>query len=85
MLTPLGYSDCQTDIEYFFKDKDRLRTYNGKCFNTVKERNSDTDLSKDAFANHIVKAQKREVDFTGLKPLLERVVQVIKHYDTLRE
>lgn len=85
VLTPLGYSDCQTDIEYFFKDKDRLRTYNGKCFNTVKERNSDTDLSKDAFANHIVKAQKREVDFTGLKPLLERVVQVIKHYDTLRE
>lgn len=84
VLTPLGHSDCQTDIEYFFKDKDRLRNYNGKCFNTIAKRDSDKDLSKDAFANHIVKAQKKEVDFSGLKPLLERVAQVIKHYDTIK-
>ena len=84
VLTPLGYSDCQTDIEYFFKDIDRLRKYNGKYFNTVEKRDSDKDLSKDAFANYIVKAQKKDVDFTGFKPLLDRVIKVIEHYDTLK-
>jgi RNA-directed DNA polymerase len=82
--THLGGNDCQTDIEYFFKDIDRLRKYNGKCFNTVDHRDPDKDLSKDAFAKYVVKAQKKDVDFDGLKPLLNRVVQVIAHYDTIK-
>lgn len=84
VTTPLGAKDCQTDIEYFFKDIDRLRKYNGKCFNTVGNRDDDKDLSKDAFAQYIVKAQKKDVDFDGFKPLLNRVVQVIAHYDTIK-
>ena len=85
VLTPLGKADCQTDIEYFFKDIDRLRKYNGKCFNTVAKRDSKNDLSKDSFAKHIVKAQKKHVDFSNLKPLLARIVQVIKHYNTIKQ
>jgi len=84
VTTQLGANDCLTDIEYFFKDIDRLRKYNGKCFNTVGNRDADKDLSKDAFAQYIVKAQKKNVDFDGLKPLLNRVVQVIAHYDTIK-
>jgi hypothetical protein len=84
VCTPLGDNYCNTDIEYFFNDTDRLKKYNGKCFNTVGDRNPDKDLSKDAFAKNIVKAQKKDVDFSGLKPLLNRVLQVIAHYNTIK-
>jgi RNA-directed DNA polymerase len=81
VLTPLG-SNGSTDIEYFFKDIDRLKKHNGKCFNTVQNRDPNTDLSKDSFANHIIKTHKNVIDFNGLKPLLQRLVSAIEHYDT---
>ncbi|WOH37656.1 retron Ec67 family RNA-directed DNA polymerase/endonuclease [Thalassotalea fonticola] len=84
VLTPLGVNDSYTDIEYFFKDIDRLRKYKGKCFNTVTNRDGDKDLSKDAFSKQIVKAQKNIVDFNDLKPLLERIVKATKHFDTIK-
>lgn len=84
IFTPLDPSGNSTDIEYFFDDKTRLMKYSGKCFNTVKNRNGATDLSKDNFATHIVKAQKKGIDFNGLKPLLDSIVSVIKHYDTIK-
>lgn len=83
VLTPLNVNK-QTDIEDFFSDADRLRKYKGKCFNTADKRNSDKDLSKEAFATHIVKDQKKVVDFTGLTPLLKRISLVIKHYDSIK-
>ena len=81
ILTPLGKADCQTDIEYLFKDKDRLKTFKGKCFNTVAKRDEKTDLSKDAFAKNIVKAQKSQVDFSGFHTLLSRCSAVIEHFE----
>ncbi len=84
VMTPKGVKNCDTDIEYFFTDQDRLRQYSKKCFNTVSKRDSDKDLSKDAFAKHIVKDQKKSIDFNGLKPLLDRVVKVIEHYDSIK-
>ena len=80
VLTPLGINQCDTDIEYFFREKDRLRKYNEKCFNTVENRVAEHDLSKDSFANNIIKAKKKDIDFSGLEPLLERVVKSIEHY-----
>ncbi|MFT5297094.1 MAG: RNA-directed DNA polymerase [Colwellia sp.] len=84
VLTPLGANSCPTDIEYFFKDIDRLKKYKGKCFNTVALRDGDTDLSKDAFAKQIIKAQKNVIDFNDFPPLLERIVKAINHYDTIK-
>lgn len=84
VLTPLGTNNCETDIEYFFKDIDRLRKYNGKCFNTVEHRDSSQDLNKDSFANQIIKKYKNNIDFNGFKPLFKRLVQVIEHYDTIK-
>jgi RNA-directed DNA polymerase len=81
VLTPLAAAGCQTDIEYFFKDKDRLKTYKGKCFNTLDKRDEKKDLSKDAFAKNIIKVQKSEVDFTGFQPLLIRITKVLEHSD----
>jgi len=85
IFTPLGKFDCDTDIEYFFDDDARLKKHQtGLCFNTVKNRNPKSDLSKDAFANHIIKTQKKSVNFDRFKPLLDRIVKVINHYDSIK-
>lgn len=85
VLTPLGNKDNQTDIEYFFGDDARKYIYKNKCFNSVDKRNEKTDLSKDAFANHIVKGKKNEINFNGLKPLLSRVNQAIEHFNLIKK
>lgn len=84
VLTPLSSSNEHTDIEYFFDNATRSIMHKGKCFNTVKKRNVKVDLSKDSFANHVVKGHKKAINFDGLKPLLDRVVQAIEHYDSIK-
>ncbi len=80
---PLGPSGEETDIEYFFDDKTRLLKHsNGKCFNTVKNRDTKNDLSKEAFASHIIKERKKSIDFSAFKPILNSMVKVIQHYKT---
>lgn len=81
VFTPLINGAKKTDIEFFFDDKTRLIKHkNGKFFNTVKNRDSTKDLSKDSFATHIIKEHKSSIDFNGLKPLLDSMVNVINHY-----
>ena len=80
VLTPIN-ADGNTDIEYFFTDNDRLRKYKGKCFNVESKRDSKNDLSKDAFANHIIHANKSDIDFSGFHNILERIVKVLEHYN----
>lgn len=85
IFTPLGAAGEETDIEYFFDDKTRMMKHsNGKCFNTIQKRDTKNDLSKDAFATHIVKEKKKSIDFTGLKVLLDPIVKVIEHYESIK-
>lgn len=84
VMTPLLTGGHHSDIEAFFTDNDRLIPYNGKCFNTKKNRDENKDLSKDAFANHIISAQKSKINFNGLKPLLSRIVMAIDHYASIK-
>lgn len=84
VLTPQVKGYTGTDIEHFFKDADRLRPHKGKFFNTVSKRDHDNDLSKESFATHIVHAHKHEIDFSGFTSLLERLVKVINHFDTVK-
>ncbi|MCF5894986.1 retron Ec67 family RNA-directed DNA polymerase/endonuclease [Aeromonas veronii] len=85
IFTPLENSGEETDIEYFFDDKTRLMKHsNGKFFNTVEKRDTKNDLSKDAFATHIVKEKKKSIDFTGLKVLLDPIAKVIEHYKNIK-
>lgn len=85
VLTPQVKGYKETDIEHFFKDLDRLRSYKGKSFNTISERDPLNDLSKEAFSTHIVHAQKHNIDFSGFKSLLQRLVKVIEHYDSIKK
>jgi len=84
VLTPLGSKEEDTDIEYFFDDATRLKEHDGRCFNTVLERDYKTDLGKDSFATHIIKGQKNSINFNGLKPLLDRITAAIAHYDSIK-
>lgn len=84
VLTPLTTKGKDTDIEYFFDDPTRLKQHKGKCFNTADKRDDKTDLSKEAFAKNIIKAQKDSINFDGFKPLLDRIVAVITHYDLFK-
>lgn len=83
VLTCLFLGSSSSDIEMLFQDSDRLRVYKGKCFNTLDKRDSSKDLSKEAFATHIVAAQKNTVNFDGFKGLLDRVNNVINHYESI--
>lgn len=84
VLTPLNAKNEPTDIESLFDDSIRLKQHNGKCFNTIDKRDEKVDLSKEAFANHIINAQKKTLNFDTLKPLLNRVVAAISHYDSIK-
>ncbi len=84
VLTPQVAGFKETDIEHFFTDNDRLREYKSMCFNTILNRKPEKDLSKDAFATHIVHAKKNEIDFDGFKILLDRMVKVIEHYVSIK-
>lgn len=84
VLTPLSATKEATDIESLFDDATLLKQHNGKCFNTADKRDDKTDLSKDAFAKHIVKAQKSTNNFNGFKALLDRMVSAITHYDSIK-
>ncbi|WP_318422962.1 retron Ec67 family RNA-directed DNA polymerase/endonuclease [Photobacterium leiognathi] len=82
VFTPLAEGNKPTDIEYFFDNETRLLKHaNGKCFNTVKDRNSSNDLSKDAFSKYIIKEKKKKINFDGFTSLLDSIVKVIKHYE----
>ena len=76
-------TDGNTDIEHFFTNKDRLRQYKGRCFNVESKRDVKNDLSKDAFANHVVHANKASIDFDGFSGMLGQIAKVIEHYDSI--
>lgn len=83
ILTPLQ-GKKNTDIEFFFQEKDRLRKHKGMCFNTVEKRDETDDLSKDAFARHIVRANRKSIDFSNFTDLLDRIVDVQNHYKKVK-
>lgn len=84
VLTPLTEKGLDTDIETFFTDKDRLRKYNGKYFNTAKDRDEKKDLSKESFARYVVQSNWEKIQFDNFKILLQRIVDVQSHYDRIK-
>lgn len=84
-FTPLTKDGKETDIEYFFDERTRLIKHpNGRCFNTITNREPKRDLSKDAFSKHVIKEHKKEIDFNGLRPLLNSFIKIINHYDSIK-
>ena len=83
IFLPRGDGNCDTDIEYFYTDQDRLRQFEKRCFNTHAERNKNRDLDKITFAKEIISCNKKDIDFHGFEQILKRIEMVIDHYKTL--
>lgn len=84
VLTPLN-AGKETAIEDLFDDKTKKITVSGKIFNPDEKKiDRDKEYSKEIFAQKVIKAQKSDIDFNGLKPLLDRIVAAIAHYDSIK-
>jgi hypothetical protein len=84
VLTPLNTAGKDTDIEDFFDSATRNTIVSGKTFNPKDDRDNDKEYGKEIFAKKVIQAQKKTINFDGLKPLLDRVVRAIEHYDTIK-
>lgn len=85
VLTPRGKSGENTEIENLFSKKTLRVKIDGKSFNPCNKRiNIDKEYGKEIFAKKVVMAKKAEISFSGFKPLLNRVVQCIDHYDAIK-
>ena len=84
VLTPLNSAGQETAIEDLFDSATRQTTISGKIFNPKKDFDKSKEYGKEVFANRVVKAQKDKINFDGLKPLLDRIVKAIEHYDSIK-
>jgi len=84
VLTPLDATGNDTDIEDLFDSVTRNTVVSGKTFNPKDDRDNDKEFGKEIFAKKVIQAQKKTINFDGLKPLLDRVVKAIEHYDTIK-
>lgn len=84
IFTPLASDGSDTDIEYFYDNKARMMKHScGKYFNTVKDRDTKNDLSKDSFAS-LMRENKKIINFNGFKPLLNSIEKIIAHYKSIK-
>jgi len=84
VMTPLN-SGKESCIEDLFDIKTRNIKVSNKTFNPDdKTRDKDKEYSKEVFAQKVIKAQKENINFGGLKPLLDRVVAAMTHYDSVK-
>jgi len=85
VLTPLDASGKETAIEDLFDEATRKEKLSNKIFNpSEKDFDKTKEYGKEIFANKIVKAKKDSINFDGLKPLLDRIVSAINHYDRIK-
>jgi hypothetical protein len=84
VLTPLCAVGKETAIEDLFDAATRQIKVSGKSFNPKDDRNNDKEYGKEIFAKKVIHAQKSKIDFNGLRPLLDRIVKAIDHYDSIK-
>ena len=83
VLTPKANGKL-TEIEDFFTDATRQTKIGSKTFNPKKDFDKTKEYGKEIFANKVIKANKKNISFDGLKPILDRVVAVMAHYDLIK-
>jgi len=84
VFTPLK-GGKQTCMEDFF-EKSVLETKVGtKIFNPNNTASNETSYGKHIFSTEVVKKNKDGISFEQFRPILDRVIKVIEHYDSLEE
>lgn len=81
VATPLTAYGKSSAIEDFFPKAILETKLGGKSFNPKNEGlDLKTEYGKSHFATHVVKKNEATIDFSGFKPILERLEAVILHY-----
>lgn len=76
--TPLTNDGKDTMIENFFEEALLKTTLGGKTFNpSDKGFDHKTEYGKNLFAEHVIKKNEGKIDFSGFKPILDRIVAVL--------
>ena len=84
VLTLSSTNNGDTAVEDFFDTQTRAEKVGNKTFNPDdKKRDNKTEYGKEIFAKKVIHAQKNNIDFDGLKPILDRIVKAIEHYDSI--
>lgn len=78
--TPLGAADAPTMIEDFLSEKWHLEKLSGKSLNLGKDIDITKEYGKVLFAEHVIKKNRKNVDFNEMRSILDRIVTVIDDY-----
>ncbi|USI75368.1 retron Ec67 family RNA-directed DNA polymerase/endonuclease [Sphingopyxis sp. USTB-05] len=78
--TPLTMDGNQTMIEDFLPLKWRDEKLGGKVLNLGKNLNTEREYGKSLFAEHVIKKNRKDVDFDGFRPILDRIVMVMDDF-----
>ncbi|MBR2514096.1 MAG: hypothetical protein IKE45_08735 [Halomonas sp.] len=84
VLTPLSAAGKDTEIEDLFDTATRGVVVSGKTFNPKDGRDNVKEYGKEVFAKKVIQDQRNKINFDGLKPLLDRMVRAIEHYDSIK-
>lgn len=80
--TPRGDNDSATMIEDFLPSKWRNEKLGGKILNLSGNLDTDKEYGKALFAEHVIKRNRKDVDFSGMTPILDRIQKVIDDFST---
>lgn len=78
--TPGNGAGSQSRIEDLFHPDLLKITIGGKTFDPDKKHGEEGKYGKAVFAEKVVKPKVDEIDFSGFKPMLERIMAVLQDY-----
>lgn len=77
VLTPPKAGSKESCIEDCFTPGTLATKLNGKSFNYADSIDTTTEYGKQPFAEKVVKAGAKTIDFTGFKPLLDEIASIV--------
>jgi hypothetical protein len=84
VMTPIVGDAKSSKIEDCFSDEIKSTVLGGKTFDSNNEFNTETCYGKADFAYKVVRPNADRIDFTGFKPVLDRLVDVIDAHENGR-
>ena len=67
-------------IEYLFDEETLNTTLNGKVFSRSNKTDNKNEYGKYIFAEKVIKAKQKEINFNGFKPVFDKVKLIINEY-----
>lgn len=77
VLTPPKSGAIESCIEDCFSSETLATKLNGKSFNYADKIDTTTEYGKQPFAEKVVKAHAKSIDFKGFEPLLDEITSII--------